>query len=255
MRHTTTLFVATALCAASSTDSLAANNVRISKNGGEVCVTSNGLPNHAIGRFPNRGNPHSVSAQRIHVCVPANPSKGSRAHWIDRGGIGIALNGVMIRPEAADCWDPRSPRGFSRNCTSGWRLEPMGPGNRFGLDANKAHVDRRGLYHYHGMPSDLGSAKQGTLIGYAADGFEIHYAGSTVQSGYTLKRGKRPTGHGNPGGRYDGSFVEDYEYTGGSGTLDACNGGVLNGTYVYFATDQFPYYPRCLYGTQAKALR
>ena len=70
-----------------------------------------------------------------------------------------------------------------------------------------------------------------------------------------LKRGKRPTGHGNPGGRYDGSFVEDYEYTGGSGTLDACNGGVLNGTYVYFATDQFPYYPRCLYGTQAKALR
>ena len=33
------------------------------------------------------------------------------------------------------------------------------------------------------------------------------------------------------------------------------NGGLLNGTYVYFATDRFPYYPRCLYGTQAKALR
>ncbi|WP_244530596.1 YHYH protein [Salaquimonas pukyongi] len=255
MRHKTTLILATALCAASATASIAANNARISKNAGQICIASNGLPNHAMGRFPNRGNPHAVSAQRIRVCVPSNPKKASQPRWIDRGGIGIALNGVMIRPEAADCWDPSSPRGFSRNCASGWRLEPMGPGNKFGLDQNKAHVDRRGLYHYHGMPSGLGAAKQGTLIGYAADGFEIHHAGGRVKSGYRLKPGKRPSGGGNPGGRYDGSFVEDYQYTGGSGTLDACNGGMLNGKYVYFATAEFPYFPRCLYGTQAKAFR
>ena len=130
----------------------------------------------------------------------------------------------------------------------------MGPGNKFGLDKNKAHVDMRGLYHYHGMPSSLGSAKQGTLIGYAADGFEIHYMGQGAKSGYSLKSGKRPSGNGNPGGRYDGSFVEDYAYT-GSGTLDECNGGTLDGKYVYFATDAFPYYPRCLMGTKAKAFR
>ncbi len=220
----------------------------ISNTSSKICLKSNGLPNHATGRFPNRGNPHSISAQSINVCVTANPKKRSRATEINRGAIGIGLNGVMFRPEAADYWDPNSRRGFSRRNT-GWRLEPMGPRNIFGLDRHNAHVDRRGLYHYHGKPSGLLASANGSHIGYAADGFEIHYIGSNIKSGWSLKSGTRPSG---PGGRYDGTYIQDYQYKGGSGRLDRCNGGTLNGKYVYFVTETFPYYPRCLWGSVAR---
>lgn len=247
-----TLFLASISTALICSAAYAANQVRINNQGNQICINSNGLPNHSVGQFPNRSNPNSIRPQHISVCIPKNPKKTPRPKMINRGAIGIALNGVMIRPEAADYWDPRSPRGFSRNPNSGWRLEPMGPGNKFGLDKNNAHVDPRGLYHYHGNPIGLAGAKKGTQIGYAADGFEIHYVGSRVKSGYVLKTGTRPSG---PRGKYDGSFVEDYKFVGGSGRLDQCNGGRLNGKYVYFATDTFPYYPRCLYGRQARAFR
>lgn len=225
--------------------------VSISETGSKICVKSDGLPNHATGQFPNRGNPHSISAQNINVCVSSDPKKKSQPSEISRGAIGIGLNGVMFRPEAADYWDPTTKRGFSRRDT-GWRLEPMGPENIFGLDSHNAHVDRRGLYHYHGKPSGLLSYAKGTHIGYAADGFEIHYAGSNAKSGWSLKSGTRPDG---PGGRYDGTYVQDYDFVGGSGLLGRCNGGIINGKFAYFVTETFPYYPRCLWGSVADGFR
>ena len=92
----------------------------------------------------------------------------------------------------------------------------------------------------------------GSLVGYAADGFEIHYVGAAAQSGWALKEGTRPNG---PGGSYDGTYVEDYEYVGGRELLDECNGALLNGDYVYFVTDTFPFYPRCLWGDVAGGFR
>ena len=231
--------------------SLSQAGVSITDTGSTICIQSDGLPDHATGQFPNRGNPHTMRRQNIRVCVDANPQKSSQPTEIERGAIGIGLNGVMFRPEAADYWDPNSRRGFSRR-NSGWRLEPMGPKNIFGLDSNNAHVDRRGLYHYHGKPNGLLSYARGTHIGYSADGFEIHYVGENAETGWQLKRGNRPDG---PGGLYDGTYVQDYEYVGHNGTLDRCNGGMLNGKYVYFLTDRFPFYPRCLWGRVADGFR
>ncbi|MEO0920847.1 MAG: YHYH protein [Pseudomonadota bacterium] len=241
---TATLALATAV-------SFAAGNTTINEQNSQICVNSNGLPDHSTGSFPNRGNPHAISPQNISVCVPANPSKNAQATQIDLGAIGIAINGVMIRPEAADYWDPNSPRGFSRN-NSEWRLEPMGVPEMLGLDTNNAHVDNRGIYHYHGKPTGLLESLYGSLVGYAADGFEIHYVGAAAQSGWALKEGTRPNG---PGGSYDGTYVEDYEYVGGRELLDECNGALLNGDYVYFVTDTFPFYPRCLWGDVAGGFR
>jgi hypothetical protein len=34
----------------------------------------------------------------------------------------------------------------------------------------------------------------------------------------------------------------------GSGNLDECNGATVNGRNVYFATDTFPFFPRCFRG-------
>ena len=51
-----------------------------------------------------------------------------------------------------------------------------------------------------------------------------------------------------------GTFTQDYEYVAGSGDLDECNGrfGVTPefpaGIYAYYATQSWPYLPRCWRG-------
>lgn len=224
------------------------NKVSISVEGNQRCIVSNGLPNHATGNFPNSGNPHRISAQNVRLCVPTNPRKSSRAKTI-RGSIGVGINGVQFRPGTADYYDPGSRRGHSRNRSSGWNLDGLGARQMLGMDSNNAHVDQRGLYHYHGIANALVRSGKGSLIGWAADGFEIHYLGSKRRSGYRLKTGTRPSG---PGGKYDGTYVQDWQYVGGSGTLDKCNGGMLNGKFVYFATDTFPFLPHCLWGNVSR---
>ncbi len=228
------------------------NQVRVTESSDMRCISSNGYPDHSIGQFPNSGNPHSISAQSIQFCVTATPEKTSRATEVET--VGIAENGVIIRPGTADYYDASSPRGFSRDGSSGWNLEGMGASELLGLDQNNAHVDQRGLYHYHGVPPTLAATvtNEDTRIGWAADGFEIHYVGDNARPSYQLKSGTRSTA---PGGTYDGTYNEDFEYVRGLGNLDECNGAMLNGTYTYFATDTYPFYPRCLYGSQVTVFR
>ena len=168
------------------------------------CVTSDGLPDHDVGAFPNRGNPHTISRQRIRFCVDATPEYGGTPQVVQT--IGIAINGIIIRPGTADWYDASSPRKHSRNPASGWRLDGMGAADALGLDQNNAHVDHRGLYHYHGIADPLAEAS-GTLVGWAADGFEIHYIGDKAQSSFQLKNGNRSTA---PGGVHDGTYVQDW---------------------------------------------
>ncbi|MEP0941516.1 MAG: YHYH protein [Rhizobiaceae bacterium] len=220
------------------------NKVSISVIGNQRCITSNGLPNHRTGQFPNSGNPNRISTQNVKLCVTTNPRKGNRARTV-RGSVGVGINGVQFRPGTADYYDPGSRRGHSRNRSSGWNLDGLGAAQMLGMDSNNAHVDNRGLYHYHGIANALVRSGKGSLIGWAADGFEIHYIGSKARSGYRLKKGTRPSG---PVGKYDGTYVQDWQYVGGSGKLDQCNGGTLNGKFVYFATETFPFLPHCLWG-------
>lgn len=212
-------------------------------------MASDGLPDHETGTFPNRGNPPAIEAQDIAVCVPSEPEKGSVARELNV--TGIARNGILIRPGTAHYYDASSPRGFSRDASSGWNLEAMGSGI-LGLDAQNAHVDHRGLYHYHGVPEALAEVDGTTLIGWAADGFETHYVGDGARSSYQLKPSTRDTA---PGGVYDGTYVEDWRFVDASGNLDACNGACANGEYMYFATDTNPFFPRCLYGTEITQIR
>lgn len=50
----------------------------------------------------------------------------------------------------------------------------------------------------------------------------------------------------------DGIYVSDWVFTPGSGNLNECNGAFVDGEYVYFITNDYPYIPRCLMG-EAKA--
>ncbi len=213
-------------------------------DGDNRCFKSNGIPNHEVGEFPTRGNPHSISSQAIEVCVPRKPVKHITSQKI-RGIIGIALNGILFRPNTAGFWDPSARRQHSRHGDQNWSVDIFGLRGRLGLDFNNAHVGRGGMYHYHGIPTGLIRKIKTSLVGYAGDGFEIHYLGDQVSSGWKLKSGFRKDG---PMGTFDGMFNEDYHFVGGKNTLDKCNGGNLNGRYVYFITKTYPFVPRCLYG-------
>lgn len=253
--HTATSAQALSLQAARS--NAGRNVVQIATSGGTRTITSNGIPDHAVGAYPNRGNPNRISAQSYDFSVTTSPRQG-RARETRGSLFGVAVNGVPFDPGAAEFWQG-NPR-------SGWQYEALGGAVTLGLDANYAHVQPTGAYHYHGLPvglmQDLGwsSNAASPLIGWAADGFPIYALMAQVggqvtkmTSSYRLRSGSRPGGD-DPSGRYDGAFVQDYVYVAGAGSLDACNGAVVQtaqfpqGTYAYFLTDTFPVIPRCLVG-------
>ena len=221
------------------------NTVEMTIVDGERCFRANGIPDHPTGKFPNRGNPNAIQEQRIKVCVSLKPLKGATPSPI-RGTLGIAVNGVLFRPNTAGFWDPNAKQGHSRFGDKNWSLDIFGAPGKLGLDHNNGHVGRGGLYHYHGIAESLLGTSGTSMVGYAGDGFEIHYLPGKKKSGWFLRQGNRPSG--GPQGFYDGSFNEDYEFVGGENKLDRCNGGILDGRYVYFITDTYPFLPRCLYG-------
>ena len=237
------------------------NKVSQSDDGQYRYITSNGIPEHKTGQFPNSGNPNSISEQQYRFRVPLKPKQAASITPLRMNAFGVAVNGVPMDPAAAEFWN--------NDWDSGWQYEAMSGRIPLGIDQNNAHVQPNGTYHYHGLPSytipSAGSSiHQMRLFGYAADGFPIYslygYSDSKdfrsplkpMRSSYQLKEGVRPSG---PGGRYDGSFVADYEYVEGSGDLDECNGrfGVTpdytSGTYYYVLTNDFPFIPRYFRGT------
>lgn len=217
-------------------------HVEISVEGDQRCVTSNGIPGHETGTW----RPGAIVEEQEHrFCIDRTPELTDTVTRRVRIS-GITVTGIPLRPGTAEYYDASSEKGYSRDSSSGWNVEGMGG---LIMDAQNAHVDGGGLYHYHGIPAAVMNGLDGTLFGYAADGFEIHYIGTEAQSSWQLKSGERPSG---PGGLHDGTYVQDYEYVEGSGTLDECNGGTLNGQFVYFATDTYPFFPRCFKGTVSR---
>ena len=235
------------------------NEVSITVEGGYRVIRANGIPDHEPGQFPNRGNPNRLGAQNHTFRMPVKPQPAALPVPLGMHPFGVAVNGVVFDPGAAEWW-----RG-DRN----WQYEPMSGTINLGVDQHNAHVQPNGAYHYHAIPTGLltkltDGQPRLALVGWAADGFPIYGPwGYSVpkdtksrlkklQSSYRVKQGARPDG---PGGKYDGSFVADYEYVKGAGDLDECNGrqGVTpefpNGTYHYVLTGDFPFIPRLFRGT------
>jgi len=241
------------------------NHVEITVRSDYRYITSNGIPNHHHGDFPNRGNPNTIRAQSYTFRMTANPQMAPGITPLGMNPFGVAINGIPFDPGAAEWWN--------NDPFSGWQYEALSGKINLGMDQNHAHVQPNGAYHYHGLPTGLidhlGNGKKMNLIGYAADGFPIYdqygYAQTDsrsdikkLTSSFRLREGKRPNG---PGGKYDGTFVQDYEYVERAGDLDQCNGrtGVTpeysNGTYYYVITSEFPFIPRCYRGTPDDSFR
>lgn len=256
------------------------SDVRIVERDGKRVIECNGIPDHQPGQFPNHGNPHTIRPQRYTFTMPLAPKALAEPVAVRGMLSGVAINGVVFDPGTAEVWTPGQPiatrpnrhtRG-RRHDPKAWRYEGQG-GMNLGIDEHHAHVQPTGAYHYHGLPTGLVERvrkEKGDdamlLVAYGADGFPMYAERGhkdaadpasplvTLRPSWQLKKGDRPVSPDGPGGKYDGTFVEDYEFITGSGDLDECNGRVgvtpeyPQGTYYYVLTERYPFVPRVFRG-------
>ncbi|MEL6263290.1 MAG: YHYH protein [Cyanobacteria bacterium J06626_6] len=237
-------------------------------------LVANGVPNHSTGeQFVGERNP--ITTQEVNVVMPLNPvARTGAGQRVIRSAY--ALNGVLFNPgtggRCASGVTDVSECSLRPGSTGEWTMEALGqPIFDFGEDANHAHVQRGGVYHYHGMPEGMLSkenlaGEEMQLIGWAMDGFPLYarlgYSdpdASTsdlraMEPSYQLKATPdpdRPSVALMP----MGTFSQDYEYIEGSGDLDECNGRFAvtpefpQGVYHYYTTDVYPFVQRCVKGT------
>ncbi len=236
-------------------------------------LASNGIPDHAVGTFPNANNPNAISAQTLSTTYTLTPVQTTTVTTLGgpRGAVGYVLNGVKMDPSTAGTCDNSGATCSAAGNVGPWNIEALGQSSfSFGTDTNNAHVQPGGEYHYHGMPEGFvtklgGNNTKMTLIAWAADGFPIYarYGYSTatdatsalkvVKGSYQLKT--TPDTNRPATTLYAmGTFAQDYQYVSGSGDLDECNGrtGVTpefpGGIYHYYATDSYPFMQRCVKG-------
>ncbi len=256
----------------------AQNKVTITVKGDKRIIESNGVPDHKVSKFPNRGNPNSISEQKYHLEVPANPQPAKETGRARMGAAwGVALNGVVFDPGTAEVYNdgdrsnPWHYEALLSNTTMGTTPKIKGG---LGLDQSHGHVQPNGAYHYHGLPTLLlerltgGTEKKMVHTGWAADGYPVYaiYAYTIaadpksplkiIRSSYQLKTKDRGgDGKETPTGMPDGSFGLDFEYIAGSGDLDEFGGrtGVTpefpKGAYYYVLTEDYPFIPRKFKGT------
>ena len=243
------------------------SQIEVSDDESSCTIIANDIPNYDF----NDDTAHwaePIATQGLILTIPRNPEFGISTTELSLTTYNaVMLNGVVLDQLANGCYKPDDPAAdrdgnIANGCGPSveWRLNPMGPVS-FGTDSHNGHTQPGGLYHYHGNLNALFDPQETTLgspaIGFAADGFPIygtHYVDPDTgqlleaKSGYTLRQGSRPTTSGSPGGEFDGTYIQDFEFT-GAGTLDECNGMTINGHYGYYVTDSYPYVMGCFAGT------
>lgn len=249
-------------------------SVSITAGPDSCALVSNAIPNHDFNDAGARFADAVVAASNEYI-LPREPSFAASVTPLHQSTLnGVMLNGVVLDILSAACYRPDDPQADAEgnvpvgcHSDSPWLVDPLGAASGFGTDTHNAHTQPGGVYHYHGNPKamfdDFPGPEGSPVIGFAADGFPIYgsyfYDSASGQvrkalSGYALKRGARPVGAGDPGGVYDGTYRDDYEYT-GAGDLDECNGMTVEGQYGYYVTDTYPWVIACHKGTPDESFR
>lgn len=232
--------------------------LQITADSNQCVLNSNSIPNHDFNDG-TPGFPNNVGGVNESFVITLSPTLAGTSTdlTIDRDNA-ILLNGVKVDVLAAACFGVGDERTGCGNINQPWRFDPMHGPNGFNVDTRNAHAQPDGAYHYHGPPPVSNGDENiiSGVIGFAADGFPIfgpYFDANGVirraTSSYSLRVGSRPNGADEPGGSYDGTFRDDYEYIAGQGDLDECNGMTVAGQYGYYVTDSFPYVVGCFSGT------
>lgn len=239
-------------------------NLEISVDNGVCTFSSNNIPNHDIGVGGNFATP--VAEVEMVYSITAGPDFAPSPTALNlEYDNAVLLNGVKVDLFAAACFGVGDEKIGCNDINQPWRFDPMSPMNNFGTDIHNAHTQPSGAYHYHGNPEalfDFDTAVESPVVGFAADGFPIfgsYFDDNGIvrkaESSYQLKAGARPDSDVDPGGDYDGTYRDDYEYVEGSGDLDECNGMTTDDIYGYYIIDAFPYILGCYRGIPDDSFR
>jgi YHYH protein len=182
------------------------DNVRISHDSQCLIIRSQGYPNHPTAKFPNSGNPNTITVQDFTFRLPLEPKLAQKVTRVPMGPIGMALNGVVF-------FNPFEAGGM--NAVEGY--------SEVWLDSCCGHPQQHGVYHYHKYPSCVKSPfpddgkQHSPVLGFAWDGFPIY--GPYEEAGVMAKDLK------------------------GSSALDVCNGhqDKVRGYHYHVTPGRFPY--------------
>ena len=229
---------------------------RIRHNDTDVYVNSTGIPSYDVGPWSDE-NPAVATDRNWLFRIPKSPQEEvDTKTTTSLGNIGVFVNGVPIF---------NSKDGFSFNNQGVWNQNAI-INEADGMDAALGHpapVMRgimiqgfvQGQYHHHQRPVSLmaqlgdDGSSHSPIIGFAFDGFPVYgpygFANTDgsgdvtrMESSYQLKSGFRL----GPGGQYDGTYIEDYEFVSELGQLDEYNGRLAvtpeypDGIYHYHTT-------------------
>ena len=233
--------------------------ITVDAESNECVLSTNSIPNHDFND-QTAAFATNVAAVSAEFRIPLAPSFATSTTAISLTyDNALLLNGVKIDLLAAACYNVADEKIGCNDINQPWRFDPMFSGNQFGTDMHNAHTQPDGTYHYHGNPQalfDQSGDVESPVVGFAADGFPVFgtYINDNgqiraVTSSYRLKNGTRPSGNGDPGGVYDGTYVDDYEYVAGAGDLDECNGMMRDGVYGYYIVNEYPWVLKCFKGT------
>lgn len=229
----------------------------------EICtMESNNIPNHDFNATGNFASLTVATSQQFFVTRAAEIADSTTALGQQQYDA-VMLNGVPLDILSAGCYKDGENIDFGCTVDDDWLSDPLGTEGAFGADSHNAHTQPTGVYHYHGTPNamfdETDDSAASPVIGFAADGFPIYgtyfvdpASGEVTKatSSYVLKEGSRgETTDDNPGGDYDGEYIDDYEYVSGSGYLDECNGMTVDGQYGYYVTESYPWVIACFSGT------
>ena len=243
-----------------STNETKSASTNITMDGESCVVTSNSIPNHSFAN-PENNFAHTVKEINAEYRIPSKPLRAVTSTplslTVDNG---VFLNGVKLDIVAAGCFGVDDGNKGCNNMSQPWRYDPMSTNAKHNTDSHNAHAQANGKYHYHGDPNALfpqNAEFESPLVGFAADGFPIfgsYFKDSsgmirTAKSSYGLRSGARPATVGSPGGNYDGTYRDDYQFLDGSGDLDECNGMTHSGQYGYYITNSYPWVLNCFQGT------
>jgi len=239
---------------------LFAGDLVITVVGNKCIFQTNNIPNHD---FNDGGQafPNNVSAQNNSFEITTSPSFANVTTSISlQTDNAILLNGVKVDLLAAACFGVGDGKTGCNDNDQAWRYDPMFAANGFRVDNHNAHSQPDGSYHYHGTPNafytENDNSAASPVVGFAADGYPIFgpYIDDNgvirkVVSSFRVRSGNRATGSTNPGGTYDGTYRDDYEFVAEHGDLDECNGMTVNGVYGYYISDGYPYILSCFKGS------